>query len=46
LARRVGRAVAAEVPQPNTRSNVKVAKLQTFNKETRKVLGFLMIYRP
>jgi len=29
----------------NTRSNVKVAKLQTFNGEVSKILGFLAAYK-
>ena len=31
--------------QPNTRSNIDVAKLPTFNGEIRKVLDFLTVYR-
>ena len=30
---------------PNTRLNIDVVKLPTFNGETGKVLGFLMAYR-
>jgi len=33
------------VSRPNTRSNIKVAKLQTFNRETSKVSEFLILYR-
>jgi len=33
------------VTQPNTRSNVKVAKLQTFNGEVSKILSFLVAYK-
>jgi len=33
--------VAVVVPQSNTESNIKVAKLQTFNGKTKKVSGFL-----
>jgi len=36
---------AAAVPRPNTRSNIEVAKPQTFNGETEKISNFLMIYR-
>jgi len=32
------------VPRPNTGSNVKVAKPQTFNGETQMISGLLMIY--
>ena len=31
--------------RPNTRSNIKVAKLQMFNGATNKMLGFLIAYR-
>ena len=31
--------------RPNTRSNVKVAKLLIFNENTTKVLGFIMVCR-
>ena len=41
----VGEVVAVEIFQPNTGSNVKVAKLQTFNGKAEKVSGFLMAYR-
>ena len=34
-----------EVPQPNTRSNVEVAKLQTFNKKVGKISEFLIAYQ-
>ena len=37
--------VAAEILRFNTRSNVKVAKLQMFNRKVGKVLGFLTAYR-
>ena len=32
-------------PWPNTRSNIEVAKLQTFNEEANKVLKFLTAYK-
>ena len=34
-----------KIPQPNTGSNIEVAKLQTFNREVEKVLEFLTTYR-
>jgi len=34
-----------EVPQPNTRLNVEVAKLQTFNKKVGKISEFLIAYQ-
>ena len=37
------REAAAVVPKPNTGSNVKVAKLQIFNRKAVKVLGFLTV---
>ena len=37
--------VVAEAPGPNTRSNIEVAKLQTFSEETRKILDFLIVYK-
>ena len=43
----VGRVVGGVVVvpfRPNTRSNIKVAKLQIFNKKTSKVLKFLTLY--
>jgi len=33
------------VSRPNTRSNIEVAKLQTFNGEISKVSEFLILYR-
>jgi len=38
---RVGVKVAARIPQPNTGSNIEVAKLQTLNREAEKVSEFL-----
>ena len=38
-------ATVVDISQPNTRSNVKVAKLQKFNRKTEKVLGFLTVYK-
>ena len=38
-------AATVEIPQPNTGSNVEVAKPQTFNGEAEKVSGFLMVYK-
>ena len=32
-------------PRFNTKSNVKMAKLPTFDRETSKVLGFIIVYR-
>jgi len=32
------------VPRPNTGSNTKVAKPQTFNGETQKITGLLIVY--
>jgi len=43
LAGEVGAVVG--IPQPNTESNIKVAKPQTFNGKAGKVLGFLIVYR-
>jgi len=37
--------IAAKVPQPNTRSNIKVAKPQIFGGITNKMSGFLIVYR-
>ena len=34
-----------EIPKPNTRSNIDVAKPQIFNREMSKVLGFLIACR-
>jgi len=36
--------VAAVVLWSNTRLNVEVAKLQTFDREADKILGFLIVY--
>jgi len=33
------------VPQPNTGSNIEVAKLQAFNEKAEKTLGFLTVCR-
>jgi len=35
----------AGIPQPNTELNIKVAKLQKFNGEVKKILGFLTACR-
>lgn len=40
-----GREREEAVLELNTRSNIKVAKLPTFNRDTSKVLEFLMVYR-
>ena len=40
-----GKGVAAVFLQPNIELNIEVAKLQTFNREASKILGFLMTYR-
>ena len=32
-------------PRPNTRSNIKVAKPQIFNRKARKISGFLIAYK-
>ena len=45
LAAGAGRATTVGILQPNTESNVEVAKPQTFNGEAEKVSGFLMAYR-
>jgi len=37
--------VAVKISKPNTRSNVEVAKPQTFNREMSKILCFSMAYR-
>ena len=37
--------VGEAVLRSNTRSNVEVAKLLTFNKKVRQILGFLIAYR-
>ena len=37
--------LTAVFPRPNTRSNVEVAKPQTFNREVCKVSSFLMAYK-
>jgi len=37
--------VVVEVPKPNTRSNIGVAKPQTFNREIEKMAGFLTLYK-
>ena len=39
----VAEAVAVEIPRHNIRSNVEVAKPQTFNRKVSKVLGFLIV---
>ena len=39
-----GEAVAV-VFQPNTESNINIAKLLMFNRKANKILGFLMAYR-
>jgi len=41
----VGTRTVVEISQPNTRSNIEVAKPQMFNREVEKVLGFLIAYR-
>ena len=41
----VGEADAVVIPSPNTRSNIKVAKLQIFDRVVSKVLGFLTVYK-
>ena len=43
LIREAKEETVAEIHRPNTRSNVKVAKLQMFNKNTSKVSGFLIV---
>ena len=45
LAAWAGGAATVGIPQPNTRSDVEVAKPQTFNGEAEKVSGFLMACR-
>ncbi len=40
-----GREREEAVLELNTRFNIKVAKLPTFNRDTSKVLEFLMVYR-
>jgi len=40
-----GEETAAAVSRPNTKLNVKVAKLQIFNRKAGKVLGFLTAYK-
>jgi len=42
LAVKIGREGVAVAPGPNTESNVKVAKLQTFNRKIGKISEFLM----
>jgi len=39
------KAAIVEISRPNTGSNIKVAKPQTFNEETSKMSGFLIICR-
>ena len=41
----IGVEVAVVISRPNIGSNVEVAKLQTFNREAGKVLGFLTACR-
>jgi len=41
----VGVGTMVKIPQPNTGSNIEVAKPQTFNREVKKVLEFLTTYR-
>ena len=36
---------AAAISKPNTGSNIKVAKLQMFNREAGNISGFLMVYK-
>ena len=45
LAEEVVEEAKVVVTQPNTRSNVKAAKPQTFNGEMSKILGFLVAYK-
>lgn len=35
----------AAISKPNTGSNIKVAKLQMFNREAGNIPGFLMVYK-
>jgi len=39
----VAEAVVVEISRHNVRSNVEVAKPQTFNRKVSKVLGFLIV---
>ena len=44
--RRIGEEeTTVAILQPNTRSNIDVAKLPTFSRKARQVLGFLIAYR-
>jgi len=45
LAVKIGREGAAVAPRPNTESNVKVAKPQTFNGKTGKISEFFVACR-
>ena len=45
MAKVVGGEKAAVALRPNTRSNIEVAKPQTFNRETSKVLEFFIVYK-
>ena len=37
--------MAEEFSRPNTRPNIEVVELQTFNREIGKILGFLIVYK-